>query len=365
MRQLFRIGMARAATLGSLAVFGLLLAQGRFAGAQNAPSNAGDSPATTRNERPSINQGQSQQGNLDGVQGAMMLIAHGLEMTIEGSTLQGLAMRAGGMGGGSTGGLRPVTTGAIGTGVVTPGTGAAGTGFTGTPGETVSGRPAVIGDPEAPGSARPVTTGTVTTATPGTAAAGPGLVTDGPRSGTLPVRAGTPAPPMAVGQSAALLQQQARRSFEAGERLLGQVSLGGAPDQKLVQAANRYAATLRSLGGRPVAGGMVNGVDLASISAINHGVKEAIGSIKIKQLVRMTGSSNTPAAQQLLAHAQEMDADSRTTLQSFIGGVAAVPGATTGGVVGPSEFVQSLSQQANDLILAMQGLDAVTGGLGR
>src|SRR4051794_28317233 len=108
------LGMVRAAGLGMIAVGGLFLAQGRFVGAQG------------------------RQGANAGGQDAEMLIAHGLEMAIESSTLQGLAMQAGGSagtlgsGGSATGGSRSGTSGSGASGGAGGTSGTAGTGTSGT-----------------------------------------------------------------------------------------------------------------------------------------------------------------------------------------------------------------------------------------
>jgi len=189
--------------------------------------------------------------------------------------------------------------------------------------------------------------------------------------------------------------------------LLAQASRDGGPDPRLQQAAIRYAAMLRSLGapvlaapvpagavgngtggsgtfpsatsatgvggtGNPVTGpsgaavapgavtsppgvggvavapGGIADADLATVAAINHGVKEAIGSLRIRQMIRTLGSSDSPAAQLLMTHARDMDTQSLATIRSVAGAGGAVAGSP----------VQALAQQANDLILALQS----TGG---
>ena len=214
---------------------------------------------------------------------------------------------------------------------------------------------------------------------------------------------------MMSGQSATQLQQHAQRAFQASDQLLRRSAEGGGSNEKFYQAATRYASTLKSLGGQSsgrgdaagagagtsggsrsglgasatgasgtstpgtgtsgsslggssgamsAGGGMIGGTDLTSVALINHGVKEALDSMQIKQMVRMMGSSDSPAAQQLLSHAREMDTDSREAIQAF-GGSGGASGASGTGHAsggGQSGMVQTLAQQANDVIQAIQEL---------
>jgi len=224
---------------------------------------------------------------------------------------------------------------------------------------------------------------------------------------------------MMSGQSATQLQQHAQRAFQASDQLLRRSAEGGGSNEKFYQAATRYASTLKSLSGQSsgrgdaagagagtsggsrsglgasatgasgtstsgtvasgtstpgtgtsgsslggssgamsAGGGMIGGTDLTSVALINHGVKEALDSMQIKQMVRMMGSSDSPAAQQLLSHAREMDTDSREALQAF-GGSGGASGASGTGHAsggGQSGMVQTLAQQANDVIQAIQEL---------
>jgi len=135
------------------------------------------------------------------------------------------------------------------------------------------------------------------------------------------------------GQSAEQLQQHARNAFEASEKLLGQAANGGGESERFYRAANRYATTLRTLGGasagRGGAGGGVSatttsgtgadtmsGVDLTSVTLINHGVKEALDSLQLKQMVRMMGRE-TAAGRALMDHARQMDAESRQAIDAL------------------------------------------------
>src|SRR5262249_37730056 len=60
--------------------------------------------------------------------------------------------------------------------------------------------------------------------------------------------------------------------------------------------------------------------DPTSVALINHAVCEALGSMKLKQVVRLLGSSDSPSAQTLLDHAREMDNESREAIQGFLSG---------------------------------------------
>jgi len=94
---------------------------------------------------------------------------------------------------------------------------------------------------------------------------------------------------------------------------------------------------------------VIGPTELASIALVNHGVKEAIGSLKIKQVARSMGSSGGPVGQKLVSHARRMDEESRSVIQSINAGAA------------PGGVVQTLAQQANQLIMAMQALNADPG----
>jgi hypothetical protein len=371
MRRASQMGMAGATCLNALLVGSMLLAPGRLAEAQRSTSNAGDAPVVPRSDA-IVGQGQA---NADAQQEARMLIAHGLEMTIEGSTLQGMAQRASGVSVGPAVDPRPSTAGVVGSssvGAVTPvvprasvPVSTAGTGYTGAPGETVSGRPVgngaeitprtpVVGLPDAP--------------QPGVIA-GPAVI--------------APAVPLTAGQSASMLQRQAMRSFEAGERLLGAGMTGG-PDKAFQEAAARYANTLRAIASQPVirvgapaTGTTVRtpigsvtvatttgpaetiGADPASVALVNHAVKEALSAMKIRRMMRNSGGASGLGGQQLMEHAQMMESESRATIRAFAGIGDAGPVARASGEIGsPNGTVQLLAQQAHDLIMATLGTPA-------
>jgi hypothetical protein len=373
MRQASKIGMAGATCLNALVVGSMLLAQGRPAEAQRTES-AGDPPRVPYSSAVS---GSKDNLDLDRQMEARLLIAHGLEMTIEGSTLQGMALRASGVGVGPAVDPRPSPAGVVGSSSVrtapvaspslstvnVPAT-TAGTGFTGAPGETVSGRPV----------------GNGIEITPRTPIAGlPGA----PQPGVNDPSGVTPTAPLTAGQSSSMLQRQALRAFEAGERLLGQGMTGG-PDKAFQQAAERYANTLRAIASQPVIRvtapvtrttvntpiGSVTvattpattrpaetvGADPASVALINHAVKEALGAMKIRRMIRNEGGSSGPSGQQLMEHAQMMESESKATIRAFAGIGDAGPVPRAAGELGsPNGMVQALAQQANDVIIAIQG----------
>ncbi len=384
MRQPSKFGRAGAVCFPALVVGSMLLAQGQPALAQLGQSSAGDTPVVPRS---SAIAGSGANIAADAQQESRMLIAHGLEMTIEGSTLQGMAQRAAGVRVGPTVDPRPSPAGVVGSSSVrTPPVAdpaavripvpasTAGTGYTQGAGETVSGR--VVGNGEGIGPRTPVA------GLPG--APTPGVV------GAVTV---APAVPLTPGESGSMLQRQAMRAFEAGERLLGQGMTGG-PDQNFQQAAERYANTLRAIASQPVLrltrpatattittpiGGVTVtttpaasrvaetvGADPASVALVNHAVKEALGAFKIRAMIRHNGGSSGPAGQQLMEHAQMMESESRATIRAFagIGDAGPVPRAS-GELGSPNGMVQALAQQANDLILAIQGTGPDAGGPAR
>ena len=384
MRRASKIGMAGAACFHAVVVGSMLLAQGRPAEAQRSASNAGDAPVVPRTSAIVV---PGDNLNADQQQESRMLIAHGLEMTIEGSNLQGLAMRAAGVGVGTTIDPRPSPAGVVGSSSV--GTvpvpnpavvrapvpvSSAGTGYTQGAGETVSGR--VVGNGNEITPRTPVA-GLPDAPQPGVGVAGPVVDVN--------------AAPVTPGQSGSMLQRQAMRSFEAGERLLNQGMTGG-PDEAFQQAAARYANTLRTIASQPVIrvapraattvttpiGGVTVtttpattlpaqtvGADPVSVALVNHSVKEALGAWKIRQMVRHMGGSSGIGGQQLMEHAQMMESESRTTIRAFAGIGDAGPVPRAAGELGsPNGTVQALAQQANDLIMAM-GLAPAPGSLVR
>jgi len=122
-----------------------------------------------------------------------------------------------------------------------------GLGFTGAPGETVSGRPVTT----------PATgTGVQTLGSTGTGPTRLDNIGSGAGAGVAGNNGVTPndaASTMSGGSPAAMLQQHADLAFQASNDLLGQANPGAGPDQNFSEAARIYAATLKSLGGRPTA----------------------------------------------------------------------------------------------------------------
>lgn len=354
--------IAGCAGLGALALCGLLLAQpGQDASGQGRAGGA-------------------REGEVGGGQDKQMLVAHGLAMAIEGSTLQALAAELGGRtaGLGTTGGggLGAGRSGVEGLGAGTgTGTGAGRTGdlgVTGGSGITPSGEFSPTTGTSGTGTARPG--GTDVGATSSARVGGAGV---GDPRGTPSVGGGVPS----LGWSATELYRHAVRSFEASDRLFREASQGGAGSADRFQTASqRYAKILRSLGGleiarrgagspdaagagtartdstvtragatstsgspatagTPGAGGaagsatatgpgnrtradegrgMTDSATAATVAVLNQGVKEALDSMHLKRLVRTMGSPNSAAARALLAHSREMDAESQQTIESVI-----------------------------------------------
>lgn len=401
----------------------LLIGQGQSARAQRV-GNAGDAPVVPRSSAIA----NTPPVAADAAKESRLLLAHGLEMMIEGSDLNGLAMRASGVVAGPAADPRPSPAGVVGSSSIGLGAveanaaanaalgrpalpvGTAGAGYTGTAGETVGGRRvgngSEIGPRTAvnePGSTRATTvSGAVDSNIPNAARRANGVDNTTPlnnidalniASGANAVSPGTanpggpgaspmviPGVPLGAGASVALLRNQAMRSFEAGERLMGQAMVGNESDRRLQDAATRYGNTLKSLAslapirvasapavitasgvaatpnaivtpGAAVAiapgSVLVNvpaavGVDPITVALINHGVRDAIGSMKVHAMVRQMGGTSGPAGQQLMEHAQQMDAESRSLIQAL---------ATSGPANG---LAQALAQQASELIQALQ-----------
>jgi len=133
---------------------------------------------------------------------------------------------------------------------------------------------------------------------------------------------------MMGGQSSQQLQQHARNAFEASERLLRRAEDAAGANERFYRAANRYATTLRTLGGASsgrggegagaagTGGDPMGVVDLTAVTLINHGVKEAVDSLQLKQMVRMMGAE-TDRGRALMEHARQMDSESRQAIESL------------------------------------------------
>jgi len=207
------------------------------------------------------------------------------------------------------------------------------------------------------------------------------------------------------GQSSEQLQQHARNAFQASEMLLRQAENAGGATDRFYRAANRYATTLRTLGGALAArdgsgagagvpattgagagGDFMNSMDLTPFVLINHGVKEALDALQLKQMVRMMGGESA-GARALMDHASQMDAASRQAIDALAmgdgslrpdatgaGAAGAVrPGSTgpgggmSGAVGGRGAALQMLVQQSREVLQAIRELDGNSGegGAGR
>lgn len=350
------------------------------------------------------------------VQEPQILVAHGLSMAIEASTLDALGTQQFGVMSG------PRTPGAVGPdrGVSRPGAspgggGAVGTGAGGA-GGTVSRAP-YGSDDNGRGTAGAAnrTAGTTGIVADAAKSAGPGV--EGSRT--------------ALDPAWVELQRHAMKAFDIGDRLIKQAPQGNkeGPGARFQAAALRYAATLRRLAeqnnrgevqaetvvgelpvapvgvppgtgalstpgvtaktvveagvgdttdiGRESAGDLsakeirpakmrVDRVALSSIVILNHAVKEALDSMQLKQMVRLMGSSETPTGRALLAHASEMETASLTAVNNVLtaGKSGSRIGADPTTVVtskpaeGPGEPLQQLAMQASDVVMAISALTA-------
>ncbi|WP_422930028.1 hypothetical protein [Singulisphaera sp. PoT] len=118
------------------------------------------------------------------------------------------------------------------------------------------------------------------------------------------------------------IRQHARNAFAASDRLLRQAA-DDPSVERFYRAANRYIATLKTLSEPAFRAGesgdvvptAPNPADIISIGLINHGVKEALDALALKQLVLLM-KADTPEGRTLLDHAQKMDAESRQAIDS-------------------------------------------------
>jgi hypothetical protein len=345
-------------SLAAVAMGGLLFAQGQTASVQGRPD-----------------QGQE----------AQILVAHGLAMAIEGSTLDLLAMQRG----------RGASTG---TDLGGTGTGAGGTVTRAPYGSDEDFRPS--------------------DRTAGAVGAG----TSNPAG--LTGRGRVSSDPWAVE-----LHRHAMQAFEASDRLIKQAPQGDikGPASRFQVAAVRYATTLRLLSelqdrsgtvvrpvlgqvpetpvgpspgtgtgalatpgvtakrvveagvgdttdlGRDAAGGpnvlgtqpavrVTIGAMPPSIVVLNHAVKEALDSLQVKQMVRLMGPSDSPARRALLAHARDMETKSLVGVESVLsagksgsrmGANAVGTSKEAGGQGGP---ISMLAMQASDVVMAISEL---------
>jgi len=150
----------------------------------------------------------------------------------------------------------------------------------------------------------------------------------------------------ALGLTSEQLRGHARRAFQASERLLRQAEDAGAGADRFFAAANRYAATLRTLGDTATPPGELGGpppvapaefaagvVDPGTISLINHSMKEALDALQLKRMVRALGESSQ-ASRALMTHAQQMDDESWQTIDALAGGAPVRTTETTGNLSG-------------------------------
>ena len=110
------------------------------------------------------------------------------------------------------------------------------------------------------------------------------------------------------------------------------------------------------LGAGSWAGSMLGGHQSATLAVLNHGVKEALDSMQLKQMVNMMGASDRPAARALLAHAREMDAESREAVNRVLA-MSGRSGGNSGAGAGTSAWLGSRSGAAGEKFL--RGLPAV------
>jgi hypothetical protein len=362
------------AGLAAFAAGSLLFAQGQDTGANGRPA--------------------------DKVREAQIVVAHGLAMASEASTLDSLAMRRTGPVAvpRTTSGIGPDDRGA------TTGTG---------PGGTVSRAP-YGSDDNGRGTAGESARRASAT---GTGASNPAGPTDIGRPTSDP--------------TATELHRHAMKAFDASDRLLKQAPQGDpeGPGARFQAAAIRYATTLRSLSeqnargvtvvgpvlervpetpvgpspgtgtgalstpgvtadrvveagvgdttniGRDAAGGpnvvgaegavtVTIGARPLSIVVLNHAVKEALDSMQLRKMVRLMGSSDSPAGRALLAHAREMETASLTAVEGVL--AAGKSGSRTGAnpnavatdnpAGGQGERLQQLALQASDVVMAISEL---------
>jgi len=150
------------------------------------------------------------------------------------------------------------------------------------------------------------------------------------------------------------------QAFEASDRLMKQAVQEGSKDRssRFQAAAARYAASLRVLSEQGGIGGTT------PVVVLNHGVKEALESMQLKQLVRTTGISESPAGRALLAHAREMDTASKQAVESVLS--AGKSGSNDQAIAlgasneagGQGGQLRTLALQASEIVMA---LDELTG----
>jgi hypothetical protein len=245
----------------------------------------------------------------------------------------------------------------------------------------------------------------------------------GGQPGAVP-RPGAAGQPAAAGAGAmgqgnlVQLQQQARRTFQdsyelmkSGNRMLRDGGEGQAPASRLYAASNLYANSLYAfaretfgweVGWQPTGGGnderarpgqdqvrpggagtRISTADLATVTLINHGVKESLAAFELHHALRDKGDDDA-AAQQLRQHARSMATKSRQTIDQVVAslrerggnaegaagaagrpaGVGAPPAAAGGQAGWSGSNMQALAQQAREVVRVLDELGGEGGASG-
>jgi len=156
------------------------------------------------------------------------------------------------------------------------------------------------------------------------------------------------------------LHRHATRAFEASDRLMKEAAQAGTEKHasRFQVAAARYAATLRLLSEQH------DRIGTTPILLLNHGVKEALDSMELRQLARTMGSSDSPAARALLSHAREMETGSLQAVEGVLSagksGARAEANANALGIneaaAGQGVPLQTIALQASEVVMAIQDL---------
>jgi len=138
-----------------------------------------------------------------------------------------------------------------------------------------------------------------------------------------------------IGYASTQLREQARRGFEDVDRLFREAANhaggGNSLTSRYLTAAANYARALQSVAGwrsgtQPAAtttgsagspGALAsNSIDPQTLCLVNHAVKEALDSCKLKAMCRSM-DGNAEGTQILRRHAQEMQTDSQRLIQAL------------------------------------------------
>ena len=145
--------------------------------------------------------------------------------------------------------------------------------------------------------------------------------------------------PGMVGYASNQLREHARRGFEDSDRLFREAANhaggGNSLTSRYLAAAQNYARALESIAGwragtpagaRPAVTSTlgpgsegavsVNSVDPQTLCLVNHAVKEALASCKLKAICRSV-DSNAEGSQILRQHAQEMQTESQRLIEAL------------------------------------------------